>query len=380
MAISTSELLDYYRSRVTSYPKAMPRAIRDNAEMIMLNSWYSDPQVRPAVLYKHKAGTYGKEYEEIAKEDIKFIHKEEQPFNSQQVQFFIQFKPRVHYPLGTYIDIPDEQYKMKRWLIVKKDDDAQFNRYSILPCNYTVKWIYKNHIYECLTVIRSVNSYSSGVKERDVIYTTDNRCKMIMPTDEVSQALFYDVRLIVSSDRPIPFVWKTTKIEELTPEGVSQFTISQDVFNIETDKAEDGTIIADINTQVILPDKDEEHTDIHSVITSYRVTKDVVQEFKDRVALIGKTIRFIGKFYDAEGNELPYNDTSLVPKWTINGLSSLDSEGNEVFDYSNYTVDKDYVLTFKVNKDYYLGGTRFSVTFSNQRGMYSSTMELEIET
>lgn len=375
--------LDLYRSRLYAHDKIMPQVLRDNANMIMEQSWYSDIQVRPSILYRHKEGSYGKEYTEIAREDIKFIHKEAQPFNTQQVQFYIEFKPHVHYPLGTYIDIPDEMGEMKRWLIVRKDDDAMFNKYSILPCNYTVKWVYKNHIYECLCVIRSVNSYSSGVKEGLIINETDNRCKMIMPFDEVSTALYYDIRIVVSSDRAIPFVWKTTKIEELTPSGISQFTITQDVYDETTDKAPDGTVVADINTRVILPDKNEEEGTLHSEIAAYRVYSNRDELLKDNVALIGKTYKFIGKFIDENGEEIPFSTargSTTHPKWTIEGLDSLDDDGNVVYDYTDYAVDSTFTLVFRLNKDYYLGGTRFKVRFSNIQGWYESVIEMEIET
>ena len=375
--------LDLYRSRLYAHEKKMPEILRENANMVMEQSWYSDIQVRPSILYRHKVGSYGKEYDEIGREDIKFIHKEAQPFNTQQVQFYIEFKPHVHYPLGTYIDIPDEVGEMKRWLIVRKDDDALFNKYSILPCNYTVKWVYKNHIYECLCVIRTINSYSSGVREGLLIDEVDNRCKMVMPFDEVSTALYYDIRIIVSSDRAIPFVWKTTKIEELTPAGISQFTITQDVYDETTDKAPDGTIVADINSQVLLPDNVEYEIPVHSTIDAYVVRNNTDTLVTDNVAIIGKKYKFIGKFIDEDGNEIPF-DTSrgsqYHPKWVIEGLDSLDDEGNVIYDYTEYAVDWTFSLVFKLNKDYYLGGTRFKVHFSNLQGDFESIVEMEIET
>lgn len=412
------DYFDVYKIRLKAQKgKKVPQYKRDQSEMVVRETWYNDPEVVSMKLYKHKEGTCGKEYELIGEEDARFIHKEMQEYGSQAVAYYVQFLPHVHYPIGSYIQIPDEDGKMQWWLIVDKSKDLQFAYYDILPCNYTVKWVKNNHIYQCLCVVRSVNSYSSGVKTKaSLMELTDNRCKMVMPSDEVSKNLFYGVRIIVSSDREVPFVWKTTKIEEITPVGISTFTIQQDKYNELTDKASDGTMVADINTRII-HNAEEAGSDssdtsqkpiaaLSASILSYCLVEDktnlvqqkdrngevayvhpdIAQVIEDGTIKIKDRLKFIPQFRDQNDNIITvsqYADFGITPLWKVEGLEILkqqengeivyDENGKPVVDgynYADYSTNEDYELTFKVKKNYYLGGTKVTVKlYSNQKDL-----------
>lgn len=402
---------DAYKIRLKAQKgKTVPQYKRDQSEMVVRETWYNDPEVVSMKLYKHKEGTCGREYELIGEEDARFIHKELQQYGSQAVAYYVQFLPHVHYPIGSYIQIPDEDGKMQWWLIVDKSKDLQFAYYDILPCNYTVKWVKNNRVYQCLCVVRSVNSYSSGVKTKaSLMELTDNRCKMVMPSDEVSKNLFYDVRIVVSSDRDVPFVWKTTKIEEITPVGISTFTIQQDKYNELTDKAEDGTVVADINTQIVHEDKKEgvvgkvDDKTFTATILSSRLIEDkvnleskknedgsvtyahpyVAQAIMDSTIKLKDRLKFVPQFMDANGKVLTtaqYSEYGITPLWKVEGLEVLkqDTNGNIVYDengkpvidgynYTDYSTNEDYELTFKVKKNYYIGGVKVTVKlYANQ--------------
>lgn len=419
--------IDMYKVRLNAQKgKTIAQQKRDNSEMVVLHTWYNDPEVVHMYLYKHKEGTYGADYELIGEEDAKYIHKEVQEFGSQSTAYYVQFKPRVSYPIGTYMRIPDENGDLQWWIIVNKSKDLQFNYYDILQCNFTVKWIYNNKIYQCLSVVRSVNSYSSGIKSKaSLMYLTDNRCKMIMPTDEVSQCLSYDIRVVISSDRSVPFVWKTTKIEELTPTGISQFTLSQDKYDEHTDKAPDGTIVADINTQVIHKDEEEpvktiDDKQFTAEFTYSRLIEDknnlikvtdkdgnvkyehpyIAQHFDDNVIHLKDRLKFVPRFIDVSGNTIKMEDYSaygITPFWKIEGLEvyKQDPNGDIVYDakgspvvedynYTDYAVNEDYELTFRVKKNYYIGGTRvfvklYSSEADREADKYMSKVEFEVE-
>ena len=71
----------------------------------------------------------------------------------------------MHYPVGTYVFIPDDDspdigfydYQPddpfqdpnfnvnKLWMIVGRDDATQFIRYNIIRCNWNFRWVYKVH-------------------------------------------------------------------------------------------------------------------------------------------------------------------------------------------------------------------------------------------
>ena len=386
---------DLYRTRLEQNKgKSIPKRIRDNADMVQLNSWYNDPQVViDAVLRQHAKDGYGSKYEMIGLEDVKFIRKEEQAFASQAVEFFVQFKPGIEYEIGTYIDIPNHKGEMQRWLIVDKSEELQFVRFNVLRCNYTVKWVKDNHIYECLSVVRNVNSYSSGIYRGHTILTTNNMTKIIMPSDYVSNSLYYDMRIIVSSeDREIPLVWKTSKIEELTPAGISAFTLIQDVYNKHTDYSEKYGMIADINSEVIV-DEEEGNNIRRGVIDLYALvrvgTKKEYVKITNNVVKVGQRVKFVASFYNYN-NEL----VDIPASWDIKGLEvykqdsrgkvETDDDGNPIvvgYSYSEYSLaDNNRELGMRINKDYYIGGTRFFVTLTDTFGEYEPVqMEVGVE-
>ena len=100
----------------------------------------------------------------------------------------MQFRPGVHYPIGTYVLIPDDDETMPRtfdeekhffaesrkkaiedgrhsrlWFIVDRNYATHFVRYNIVRCNWTFRWIYRGKIQSVIGAIRSANSYTSGV-------------------------------------------------------------------------------------------------------------------------------------------------------------------------------------------------------------------------
>lgn len=98
------------------------------------------------------------------------------------VDYYLQFRPKVHYPVGSYVFVPDDtdfninisghelddpfslpdERITQLWFIVGRDDAAAYVRYNILKCNWKFQWIYKNELYSCWGANRSANSYTSG--------------------------------------------------------------------------------------------------------------------------------------------------------------------------------------------------------------------------
>lgn len=98
------------------------------------------------------------------KVDIKFIVTQYQTLSKDDVEYHIQFKPSqnfsfsendelyyyetdyrqrygAEFPIGMYIDIPNERGIYEKWLICGKESQNQFPKYSILKCNYYYHWI-----------------------------------------------------------------------------------------------------------------------------------------------------------------------------------------------------------------------------------------------
>lgn len=380
--------MNLYKNRMNVRGTSIPEILRKNHDQVMEMSWYTSREVRTVRLYRHKEGTYGHQYIDIGTEDVRFIHKSIQEIASQQVEYYLQFKPGIEYPVGTYVEITDEHKKKQTWLICKKSEDMQSILYNILPCNYLFKWIAHNHICECLGVLRGLNSYSAGIKEGSVMITADNRCKLYLPTDDVTKILIYDKRLIISVEgREIPLVWKVSKIEELTPIGLSTVTVDQDAFNRDTDYSEKYGYIADINIDVMLDDKDEEkakpiidpHTTteddewylmVYADIRSKKPDVDgnyTYSEIQKREVKFGSTIRFRAVLYDSKDEAI--TKFIYTPEWFIAGI-----EG------SYETTEENGVLFVKLNRDYNIGGEFFTVKAVVDNGKFEDQIELEVTT
>jgi hypothetical protein len=59
----------------------------------------------------------------------------------------------------------DESGRYNRWLIVDKANynSNQFPTFEILRCDKVFQWIHDNKKYQCAGVLRSQNSYNSGI-------------------------------------------------------------------------------------------------------------------------------------------------------------------------------------------------------------------------
>ena len=95
------------------------------------------------------------------------------------VDYYLQFRPKVHYPIGTYVFIPDDVSDCMNineddplngdtsnlWMIVGRNNSKQFVRYEVLKCNWRFKWVHKilgvTKVFRCWGCVRNANSYTS---------------------------------------------------------------------------------------------------------------------------------------------------------------------------------------------------------------------------
>ena len=97
--------------------------------------------------------------------DVKFIIKSYQSMDKDEVEHYIQFRPseklsfsesdelyyfeqirkryNSEYPIGAWIDLPDDRGVYHKWLICRKENANQFPKYLVLPANYELMWIEK---------------------------------------------------------------------------------------------------------------------------------------------------------------------------------------------------------------------------------------------
>ena len=178
--------------------------------------------------------------------------------DKDQVSYHVQFKPSHEccvdyyddvfikkydslYPLGLYIDIPDNKGKYNKWLIVDKADHyaPQFSTYQVLPCDHVFQWIFKGQKYEMCGVLRSQNSYNSGLWTDYKITSIEDQQKFTVPLNDITEHLWYNQRMIIDAKVSTePRAWEISKINRISPNGLVEVTLAQDSFDQNHDYIE----------------------------------------------------------------------------------------------------------------------------------------------
>lgn len=152
--------------------------VRQNQSRLVMNATFTGD-----VGYK-KVYILSKEFGWIY-EDAKYSKHATPSILKDAVDYYLQFRPRVHYPVGTYVFIPnDEDYDIgfsekspidpfkdknftvdKLWMIVGRNDANEFVRYNIIKCNWNFKWVDRIHSENIIMNVwgscRNANSYTS---------------------------------------------------------------------------------------------------------------------------------------------------------------------------------------------------------------------------
>lgn len=272
---------DLYKKKLSvSFPNAFPTVGRRHYEqgnLVMEATWDNDIQSRKCYIYDYfhddqPTINKGMTYEETTKTpiDIKFIVSQYQSLVKDRVEYHIIFRPSqpltfgedddlfyyqteftdrygAEFPIGMYIDIPDEHGVYRKWLICQRELGNQFMKYMVLPCNYRYHWIEadgNNRIKRKMWgVTRSQNSYNSGLWTDYLFTSTQNQSKAWLPLNYITEKLYYTAqtplgvrnqRIVVSAPTDTPTVWQISKIEN-SDLGIQKITLYQDHWNVETD-------------------------------------------------------------------------------------------------------------------------------------------------
>lgn len=178
--------LDLYRKKLGATTDGRIRKI--DADFNVLDTWDSDLGSMIGYFYDYDHDDYKTQLNNLNPIDdekkvgipIKYIVYSSQTFNKDAITYHIQFKPNFNYeevidyykdifqdrysaafPVGLYLDLPDEKGVYNKWLCVglANSNDPQFPTYEILRCDYVIQWI-TNHVkYQMSAVLRSQSSY-----------------------------------------------------------------------------------------------------------------------------------------------------------------------------------------------------------------------------
>ncbi len=294
--------------------------LKADSDFYMEQYWNADIQSKVCYIYDyyHDDQPDKKDhmtYENTTKTriDAKFIVKSYQSIDKDQVDYYIQFKPSqpveftkkdelyyyeqdfrrkygAEFPTGLYCDIPDEKGVYRKWMIILSEPANQFTKYLVLPINYNFMWIERNgkeRIKRRMwAVLRSQNSYNSGLWT-DLRFTTqENQDKVLLPLNSITDKIWYTddqsktMRVLVSAFTDHPIAWKISKVENSQPLGIQRLTLYQTFFEQNHDyieKDSDGYIIgmwADYFSDGVTPTDPSAPTFLPSVYSKISASTD----------------------------------------------------------------------------------------------------------
>lgn len=161
-------MLDRFRMRMERIGQNQSSAYLRNADVAINETFTRDPAYRRVVITHMPSGIDHKSY------DAKFSIHTRRSISGDYEDYYLSFRPHVRVPIGAYADIPDDDGKLQRWLIVLKDDRPQFPMYYVLKCNWTLKWVIGDKIYKVLGCLRNQNSYNSGLWQDNIFESVEN--------------------------------------------------------------------------------------------------------------------------------------------------------------------------------------------------------------
>ena len=270
---SLSALKNYYGTAPT-----LGKQIKADADRIMDETFDYDVTTRLCYIYDYfhddeetknlcelGAGYVPSEFSDKIPVKLKFLIKSYKSLAKDDPDYYIQFtmsdwnkvvqdpqhqtiipgyfkgysKYGIHYPIGLYVDIPDDRGVYWRWLVVYEDVANQFPKFGVIRCNHQLDWVidkpdgrYKRAVWGAQ---RTLSAYNSGIYSWDKTTVPENQSKIWLPWNSVTNELFYNQRVILSMPMDVPLTWQISKVENTIPRGIVSLSLYQDQFNPKTD-------------------------------------------------------------------------------------------------------------------------------------------------
>lgn len=360
-------------------------------------------------------------------EDAKYSKHATPSILKDAVDYYLEFRPKVHYPVGTYVFIPDdedydigfkepspadpfadENFSLKKlWMIVGRNDAVNFVRYNIIKCNWNFKWVDRFHgkdvILHVYGAIRNANSYTSGIWNADYGYYLDNITAFWVPDTHLlygdklydynlcdTRYIEHEERFMLTNNQIDPKIYKVTKVVDTVPQGIIKATVKQDELNRVRDNID--LMICDYfedNGEA----KIEEATGSDMTKSSYIWTAHVNEKgelIRDGVSQairdseynklsLGKLSYFIAEYYN-DNNAVVVNN--IDPEWHIALVNDNNYSSEDIIRFEKLIkieeIDQN-ILSVKPSKAFDLIGKKFVLSVQQASGEYSSSITLEVQ-
>lgn len=324
---------------------------------------------------------------------IKYIKGPNQTYEKDQTTHRIQFKPSyrcnipyykemfedmydARFPVGLLLDRKDTNGNYNKWLVVAEAnaDDNMYPTYEILRCNHVIQVVMKNKLYNFSAVLRSQNSYNSGIWTDFRVTSVEDQQKFCVPVNRDTEMIYYNQRIVIDNKvvNREPRTWEVTKVNLVTNKGVIIVTLAQTMFDAHKDyieKDENGNVIgmwADFYESNIEPERPsiEPPLQVHSSIT-YSGTKP---EIKSGGSYKKFTVRFF-----KDDDEIEFQEGS----WSYS-IDGEDASGLlTVLDNTLSSDVNENQIKIKFNKDDSYIGKVLVVSYTTIFGTKSS-VEIQI--
>lgn len=346
-------------------------------------------------------------------EEIHFSRHNKQSIASDDQDYFVDFRPKVHYPVGSYMIIPDDtspklnlsdeelenpflqpiEKRTQWWMIVERNNDY-YVRYNVLKCNWNFEWVQNGRIWSVFGCNRNANSYTSGSWRGERTVVLDNVTNFEVPDtyklygEKLWNLGLYDtryidlnMRFILSHNQIHPKCYKVSKVLDTVPTGVIKVTLEQDEYNEKRDNPilriadyydNEGHCRVDVDYENVPP------VDVTSSISAMLLNADGemfeagIVEDKDFIHL-GKTsyykVNFSGQLRNVEWHLVIIDGTNQYSE----------SDKNYYQNLIKLTAYSDDVIAVRPGKAGSLVGKQFELIVSQTDGIGKSSLMLEVD-
>lgn len=391
-----------YKNYLSSHGQSMGQIKRNQSDTLMNSTFTYDPAYKKIYILTKDGWRW---------EDAKYQTHSTPSISKDPVDYYLQFRPKVHYPIGSYVIIPDDtapeinlthdelinpftqpvKNRTQWWIIVGRDEANSFVRYMVLKCDWEFRWIYHGRLMNCWACSKNANSYTSGKWVDNISASLDDLTQSWLPDtyyvygDQVESLGMCDTRTIMHGQRFFmsnndldPKIYEVTKIKDINPQGIIKLAIKQDELNEKRDNVElricdyytdEGDIR--IDKPIIGITDDTKSSEIHWMF----VNDDNELDYGDDTALellqVGQTSYFMAVF----------SDEDVDAQWRIELVNEDGLSGDDVLYYEGLMKLSKFdqtTLALKPAKASSLRGKKFILSVSDASGEYESSIEVEV--
>lgn len=250
---------EMYKSYLASEGNTLSQIKRNESDIVINQTFTADAAYKKVYILTQNGWKF---------EDAKYQIHTTPSILKDAVDYYLQFRPKIHYPIGSYVFIPDDNdfdinlsgseldnpftlpddRITQLWFIVGRDDALSYVRYNVLKCNWNFKWLYKHNLYSCWGANRSASSYTSGKWTDEYSSALDNLTSAWIPDTYYTygnniyelglsdtRTVMHEQRFMLTNNILDPKVYQVTKVVDLNPTGIIKLSIKQDELNEKRD-------------------------------------------------------------------------------------------------------------------------------------------------